>query len=149
MRVSDVMTRDVTVVNPGDSIRRAAQLMDELNVGAIPVCDGRRLVGMITDRDITVRATAAGRNPEATPVSDAMSGEVRWCFLDDDVEDAARTMSDVQIRRLPVVDQDQHLMGIVSLGDLATDKAGDVAGTLGRISEPSAPGRSGRSGRSG
>ncbi|MEJ1161619.1 CBS domain-containing protein [Prosthecomicrobium sp. N25] len=141
MRVSEVMTRDPVVIRPSETIRRAAQMMDEYNIGAIPVCDGQRLVGMVTDRDITIRATAAGRNPDETPVSEAMSGDLRTCWLDDDVEEAARVMSEVQIRRLPVIDGDRRLVGVVALGDLATDRAGDVAGALGAISEPSAPDR--------
>jgi CBS domain-containing protein len=87
MRVADVMTRDVAVVRPDDAIRHAAQKMDELNVGVLPVCKGRRLVGMITDRDITVRATAAGRLPHEAKVEDAMSGDVRWCFEDASTEE--------------------------------------------------------------
>ena len=92
-----------------------------MNVGVLPVCDGRRLRGMVTDRDITVRATAAGLAPDTTRVRDIMSDNVWWCFDDDDVDHIVELMSDHQIRRLPVVDHDKHLVGIVALGDLATD----------------------------
>ena len=141
MKLADIMTRDVTVVSPTDSARRAAQVMDELNVGVLPVCDGRRIVGMVTDRDLTIRITALGKNPEQARVEDAMSTNVRWCFEDEDVEAVIRKMGDTQIRRLPVVDRDHNLVGIVSLGDVAT-KSDDVAEqALEDISEPSQPDR--------
>jgi CBS domain-containing protein len=94
MKVSEVMTRDVKVVAPNDTVRRAAQIMDDLNVGALPVCDGQILVGMITDRDITIRATAGGKAPDQARVSDVMSTDVRWCFEDDGVDEVIRKMSD-------------------------------------------------------
>jgi CBS domain-containing protein len=143
MRIAEVMTRDVKVIGPDRSVRDAARLMDNLNVGSLPVCDGERLVGMITDRDITVRATAIGEDPDKTRVSEIMSEDVRWCFEDDDVSDAARTMGEVQIRRLPVIDHDRRLVGIVALGDLATDQAEGTTEALRNISEPSEPDRSG------
>lgn len=120
--VSEVMTRNVQSVAPGDTVRRAAQMMDDLNVGALPVCDGERLVGMVTDRDITVRATSAGLSPEEARVEQVMSADVRICYEDQSLEDVARQMADTQIRRLPVVSHDeaQKLVGIVSLGDIAT-----------------------------
>ena len=141
MRIAEVMTRDVAVVRPSDAIRRAAQMMDELNVGVLPVCDGQRLVGMITDRDITVRATAAGRAPDEARVAEAMSEDVRWCYEDEPLEDAMAVMKDVQIRRVPVVDRNKNLVGIVSLGDLVTDEAPGTGGTLRDVSEPSEPDR--------
>ena len=140
MRIAEVVTRDVAVIPPHDTIRRAAEMMDELNVGSIPVCDGERPVGMITDRDITVRATAAGKNPDETRVSDAMTEDVRWC-MEDDVEEVVHTMSDIQIRRLPVVDRTKRLVGIVSLGDLATDRPPGAPEALRNVSEPSEPDR--------
>ncbi|MCH8686044.1 CBS domain-containing protein [Pedomonas mirosovicensis] len=141
MKVADIMTRDVTVVSPNDSARRAAQIMDELNVGVLPVCDGRRIVGMVTDRDLTVRVTALGKNPESCRVEEAMSSNVRWCFEDEDVESVIEKMGDTQIRRVPVVDRDHNLVGIVSLGDIAT-KSDEVAEeALEGISEPSEPDR--------
>lgn len=141
-QISEVMTRDVRVVSPDDTLQAAAQVMDELNVGAVPVCTGRRLVGMITDRDITVRAVASGLPADGTAVKEVMTEQVRWCFEHQDVDEVMRQMSDVQIRRVPVVDRDKHLVGIVSLGDLATRHGTDVEDTLERISSPSEPDRS-------
>lgn len=143
MRVSDVMTRDVAVVSPGTSVRDAARRMDQLNVGALPVCDGRRLVGIVTDRDITVRCTAVGGPPDNTRIHEIMTGDVRWCFEDDPVEEVEHEMSTVQIRRMPVIDRRRNLIGIVALGDLATDHAPGAEETLRRISEPSEPDRAG------
>jgi CBS domain-containing protein len=143
MKVAEIMTRNVRVVSPDRTIQEAARLMDEMNVGVLPVCDGRRLRGMITDRDITVRATAAGLAPDTTRVRDVMSDNVWWCFDDDDVNHIVQLMSDHQIRRLPVVDHDKHLVGIVALGDLATDVQGEATRALHRISTPSEPDRSG------
>lgn len=140
--ISEIMTRDVMTVSPQDSIRRAAQLMDELNVGAIPVCDGDRLIGMVTDRDITVRATSAGEPPEQTMVRDVMSVGVKTCFEDQPVDDVMGQMRDVQIRRLPVLDHEtQSLIGIVSLGDVATKHSAEVDRTLDEISRPAEPDR--------
>lgn len=141
MRVSEIMTRDVAVVKPDDTIRRAAEVMDRLNIGSVPVCDGTKLVGIVTDRDITVRCTAAGLSPDVTPVRDAMSDEPRYCWADDDVADAERIMQEVQIRRLPVIDADRRLIGILSLGDLAADGAPGVEETIADISVPSRPDR--------
>ena len=139
-KISDFMTRNVQVVRPDESLRRAAQVMDELNVGALPVCDQHGLVGMITDRDITVRAMAAGL-PSDTQVSDVMTDHARWCTGEQSVQEAMQQMADVQIRRLPVVDADHQVVGIVSLGDLATRHQGHVAAALRRISDPSMPDR--------
>lgn len=141
MRISDVMTRDVQTVSPNADLREAARLMDELNVGSLPVCDGSRLVGMITDRDITVRATAAGIAPANCQVSQAMTDEVRYCREDNTVAEVAETMSNVQIRRLPVIDNDRNLIGIVSLGDLAVRDPADASRTLQGVSEPAQPDR--------
>jgi CBS domain-containing protein len=143
MKISDIMTRNVRVVAPDRTIQEAARLMDEMNVGSLPVCDGRRLRGMVTDRDITVRATAAGLPPDTTRVRDVMSDHVWWCFDDDDVDHIVQLMSDHQIRRLPVVDRDKHLVGIVALGDLATDQQDQATRALHRISTPSEPDRTG------
>ena len=138
------MTRDVQVVAPGDTLRRAAKLMDELNVGVLPVCDGRRLVGMVTDRDITVRGTSAGLAPDEAKVCEVMSEGARYCYEDEPVMEATNLMQRLQIRRLPVVDRDNTLVGIVALGDLATDAKNTqaVEDTLERISTPSRPDRS-------
>ena len=140
--IADIMTRDVVSVSPQENLRRAAQLMDELNVGALPVCDGQRLVGMITDRDITVRATSAGQGPEDTRVAEVMTDKVRYCFEDQEVNEVMDQMADAQIRRIPVVDRDAHnVIGIVALGDVATKHSAEVDHTLERISTPSAPDR--------
>src|SRR5206468_9083702 len=111
MKISEVMTRNPEVVRPDATVQEAARKMDELNVGALPVCDGERLVGMITDRDITVRVTAEGGAPDQYRVEKAMSAEVDYCFADDNVGAAAEKMQQRQIRRLPVVDRDQRLVG--------------------------------------
>ena len=139
-KISDFMTRNVQVVRPDESPQRAAQVMDELNVGSLPVCDRTGLVGMITDRDITVRATAAGL-PAHTQVSDVMTDHARWCTGEQSVQEAMQQMADVQIRRLPVVDSEHRVVGIVSLGDLAMRHQGHVAAALRRISDPSMPDR--------
>ena len=128
------------VVRPDESLQRAAQVMDELNVGSLPVCDRTGLVGMITDRDITVRAMAAGL-PSDTQVSDVMTDHARWCTGEQSVQEAMQQMADVQIRRLPVVDSEHQVVGIVSLGDLAMRHQGHVAAALRRISDPSMPDR--------
>lgn len=133
--IQDVMTKNVQSISPEESVRRAAQIMDEFNVGSIPVCDGAKLVGMITDRDITVRSTAAGNAPESTRVGDVMSTDVRTCFSNQTVEDVLATMGDVQIRRVPVIDQASHnVIGMVSLGDLAKSQSGKVDEALRDIS---------------
>jgi CBS domain-containing protein len=144
-QICDVMTRDVRTVSPDDSVEHAAQCMDQLNVGAVPVVDGDKLVGMVTDRDITVRAVAAGKPADRTPVSEVMSTNVRWCYEDQDVDDVLDEMRDTQIRRVPVLSRDElRLIGIVSLGDLA-ERGGSneprVAETLRDISTPSQPDR--------
>ena len=132
------MTKDVQFISPEESVRRAAQMMDEFNVGSIPVCDGDKLVGMITDRDITVRSTAAGKAPESTRVGDVMSTDVRTCHAGQSVNEVLSQMGDVQIRRVPVVDQQSHKMvGIVSLGDMATKQASGIENALEEISAPS------------
>lgn len=141
MKIDAIMTRDVQVVSPESSIQEAARLMDALNVGSLPVCEGDKLLGMITDRDITVRATAAGLDPVGTKVADAITADVRWCYADDDVDELVRTMGDVQIRRMPVVDERRRLVGIVSLGDLADDRITGAERTLRRISTPAEPDR--------
>ena len=128
------------VVRPDESLQRAAQVMDELNVGALPVCDASGLVGMITDRDITVRAMAVGL-PADTRVADVMTDHARWCTGEQSVQEAMQQMADVQIRRMPVVDAEHRVVGIVSLGDLATRHQGHVAAALRRISDPSMPDR--------
>jgi len=128
-RLKDVMTRHVEVTHPDASLKDAAAKMADLDVGVIPVCDGERLVGMLTDRDITIRAIARGADPQ-TPVREIMSMTIRYAFEDEPIERARETMKRHKIRRLPVLDSNRRLTGIVSLGDLAVDAdrvdAGDV-----------------------
>ena len=138
--IQDVMTREVQSISPEDSVRKAAQMMSEFNIGSLPVCDGGKLVGMITDRDITVRSTAAGKAPESSRVGDIMSTEVRTCFATQAVDEVLGQMGDVQIRRVPVVDQESHsLVGIVALGDMATKHSVGTEDALQAISTPSQP----------
>ena len=121
MQVSKLMTRDVQLITPTQTIRDAARMMLELDAGALPVQQDDRLVGMITDRDIAVRAVAEGKSPD-TLVRDVMSSEVLYCFDDQEIKDIARNMGEVKVRRLPVLNRDKRLVGIVSLGDLALNK---------------------------
>lgn len=141
--VGEVMTRNVAIIAPDASIREAARRMDELNIGALPVCDGARLVGILTDRDITVRATAAGHAPDATRVDSVMTEHVRWCTEDEAVDSVLERMSHDQIRRIPVVDASRNLVGIVSLGDFAADGVRGSGEALRRISDPAEPDLSG------
>jgi CBS domain-containing protein len=143
MRLSDVMTRQVEVVRPDDTLEEAAARMSSLDIGPLPVCDGDRLVGMLTDRDITVRATAAGRDPKTTLVRDVMTEQVVYAFDDQDTNDAARLMEKHGIRRLVILNRDKRLVGIISLGDLAVDTQDDqLSGeVLERVSEPAEPQR--------
>ena len=141
MQVKDVMTQGVECVLPDQSIAEAAQRMRELNVGALPVCGNNRLIGMITDRDITVRATAECCEPDETCVSDVMSEGIEYCFDDQDVAEAADLMEQKQIRRLAILDHNKRLVGILSLGDLAVKTANDrLSGeALERVSQPARP----------
>jgi CBS domain-containing protein len=125
MVLREIMTTRVEVVHPDATLKEAAQKMKALDVGPIPVCDGDRLQGMLTDRDITVRATAEGRDPNTTKVREVMTPDVVYCFEDQDVREAADIMEEKQIRRLVVLNRDKRLVGIVSLGDLAT-QTGDA-----------------------
>ena len=127
MRVSEAMTREVRVANPGQSIRDAAKIMGEIDAGSLPVGENDRLVGMITDRDIAIRAVAQGKGPD-TPVREVMSKEVKYCYEDEDLEHVAHNMGDIQVRRLPVVNRDKRLVGIVSLGDVAQNEDTETTG---------------------
>jgi CBS domain-containing protein len=130
------MSSDVRVANPNQSIRDAAALMARIDAGSLPVGENDRLVGMITDRDIAVRAIAQGKGPN-TPVREVMSADVKYCFEDDELDLVAQNMADIKVRRLPVLNRDKRLVGIVSLGDLAlTDGAGNAGEALCGISEP-------------
>jgi CBS domain-containing protein len=126
MKVSEVMTRDVTTVTPDQTAREAASFMLSEDAGSMPVSDGDRLIGMITDRDIAVRGVAKGYGPE-TPVSELMTSDIICAREDDDVEEVAAKMSSAQVRRMPVVDRDDRLCGIVSLGDHARESDGESA----------------------
>jgi CBS domain-containing protein len=139
MLLHEIMTHNVEVVSPGDTLEQAARKMEELGVGPMPVCEGQRVVGLLTDRDITVRATAAGCDPKTTLVADAMSQDIIFCYEDEDVQEAARLMKDKQIRRLLVMNRANELAGIVSLGDLATEARdpGQSGEVLKKVSEPS------------
>jgi CBS domain-containing protein len=136
MKVSEVMTRDVQTVRPDQSVQEAASFMLSADAGSIPVTQGERLIGMITDRDIAVRGIAKGYGPD-TPVRELMTDDMVIARLDDDTDDVAARMSNAQVRRLPVVDDDERLCGIVSLGDL-TQKGSDSAAeqALEGVTEP-------------
>jgi len=136
MKVSEVMTQDVRLIEPTQTIQEAARMMAELDAGIMPVREGDRLVGMITDRDITVRAVAEGRGPD-TSVRDIMTDDVKYCYEDEDTEDVARNMADIQVRRLPVLTRDKRLVGIISLGDMAVSDGSDRVGeAVAGISQP-------------
>jgi len=128
MKVSKCMTRDVQLATPAQTIRDAAKMMAELDAGSLPVQYDDRLVGMITDRDIAVRAVAQGKSPD-TPVREVMSGDVLYCFDDQEIEEVTRNMGDMKVRRLPVVNRDKRLVGIVSIGDLALKEEQALTGS--------------------
>jgi len=137
MRIAEAMTGNVRVVTPDQSIIEAAKLMADCDCGVLPVGENDRLVGMITDRDIVVRGLANGKTGETTTVREVMSEDVMYCFEEDDVCDVARNMGDLQMRRLPVVNREKRLVGIVSLGDIAvTSEKQSIAEALSSISEP-------------
>lgn len=137
MKVSDCMTRDVRLASPSQSIREAALLMVELDVGALPVGENERLIGMVTDRDIAVRAVACGLGPD-TSVAKVMSDSVMYCFADQTLEEVSRNMGDIQVRRLPVVDREKRLVGIISLSDIANGEGAldETGEALRDISQP-------------
>jgi CBS domain-containing protein len=139
MKVSDIMTREVEVIGPKATLQEAAEKMKALNVGMLPVCDGERLIGVLTDRDITLRGTVEGSDPTKTTVADIITPEVVYCFEDQDSSEVAALMQKRQIRRLIVLNRDKQLVGVVSLGDLAVQtRDEELAGkTLERVSEPS------------
>jgi CBS domain-containing protein len=142
MKINEIMTRNVEVVQPNSVLQEAAGKMKSLNVGSLPVCDNRKLLGIITDRDIAIRAVADGRDPTSTKVSETMSPDLVYCFEDQDIKDAANLMERHQIRRLPILDRNQQLVGIVSLGDLAVETKNKLSGeVLEEVSEPAKPRR--------
>ncbi len=143
MQVKEIMTPDVECVAPDDTLQEAARKMKSLDVGPLPICDHDRIAGMVTDRDITIRATAEGKDPKTTKVRDVMTRDVVYVFEDQDSHEAARVMQEKQVRRLLVLNRDKRLVGIISLGDLAAEggdrqESGKV---LQDISEPATPRR--------
>ena len=143
MDLKDIMSRNVEVVSAGASLRDAARKMKELDVGLIPVCDGDRLKGVLTDRDITIRATADGRDPAPTMVSEVMSTDLAYGLEDQEVEEAVTVMEARQIRRLPIVNKEKRLIGIVTLADIAVHYGDrDLSGeALEEVSAPAEPKR--------
>ena len=137
MQVQEIMTRNVIVVAPNSTIRDAARQMRAENLGALPVGENDRLIGMVTDRDIAVRAVAEDRSPGNTAVREVMSEGIYYCFDDDDVEQAAEVMAKHQVRRLPVVDRDKRLVGVVALADMGRGQRDAAETALEGISEPS------------
>jgi len=137
MKVSECMTCDVRVANPGETVQAAARMMAQIDAGILPVCENDRLIGMITDRDIAIRAVGHGWAPD-TNVRDVMSDEVRYCYDDDDVGDILYNMEELQLRRMPVLNHDKRLVGIISISDFATHGITTRTGeTLGEIARPS------------
>ncbi|MGB7410689.1 MAG: CBS domain-containing protein [Sphingopyxis granuli] len=137
MKVADCMSRNICVLSRDNSLQSAAQLMAEMDSGFLPVADKDELIGIVTDRDIAIRGVGMGLAPSAG-VEEVMSDEVRYCFAEDEVEKVLHTMGTLQVRRLPVLDRDKRLVGVVSLSDLATNGAAPAAGeALGDIAQPS------------
>jgi CBS domain-containing protein len=138
MKISEIMTSTVRSLQPESSVQEAAQLMKDYEIGALPICDNGRIVGIVTDRDITIRGVAAGLDAGKTPIRRVMSTNVAYCFDNDDVDDVVRIMEAQQVRRLPILNASLQLAGIVTLGDVAVrTKNSDIAGeTLQQISLP-------------
>jgi CBS domain-containing protein len=136
MQISDCMTQDVRTVSPQDTLRRAAEIMAEIDAGSLPVDENDRLVGMITDRDIAIRGVGKGCSADAQ-VSEVMTREIKYCFDDDEIDDVLDNMAELQLRRLPVLNGEKRLIGIVSLSDLAEDEARRTGKALGDIARPS------------
>ena len=136
MKVSEAMSKDVRIANPEQTLRQAARMMADLDAGVLPVGENDRLIGMITDRDIAIRGVAQGKGPKAK-VRDVMTADVKYCFDDQDLGEVTRNMADIQVRRLPVMNHDKRLVGILSLGDIAIGPDGKGAGeALSGISRP-------------
>jgi CBS domain-containing protein len=138
MKVSEIYTPNPQCVSPEVTLTQAAEKMKALDVGMLPVCESDRLIGTITDRDIVIRAVAVGSNPESTFVHEAMTHKMVYCFDDEDIAEAALLMEKQQVRRLPVINRNKRLVGIVSLGDLAvrTHRERLVGAVLEGVSEP-------------
>ncbi|MBI4473293.1 MAG: CBS domain-containing protein [Acidobacteria bacterium] len=137
MKVSEIMTKKVECIAPNTTISKAAELMRDHDIGFLPVCDNDRLAGTVTDRDITIRSVAQGRDPRLAPISEIMSQSVFYCYEDDDVEKVGREMQNKEVRRMLILNRDKRLVGVVSLGDIAkTSGEKELAGeTLGDIAE--------------
>jgi CBS domain-containing protein len=136
MRVSEAMTREVRVATPGQSIRDVAKIMADIDAGSMPVGENDKLIGMITDRDIAIRGVAQGKGPD-TPVSEVMSSEqVLYCFEDEDLDKVAKNMADEQVRRLPVVNREKRLVGIVSLGNIAQRETKSASKAVKGVTKP-------------
>jgi CBS domain-containing protein len=136
MKVCDAMTPDVQLCTPEDTLKDAAEAMAALNIGLLPVAEDDHLVGMVSDRDIVVRGVGMGRGPD-TRIRDVMTTNVKYCFEDQDLEEVTAKMGDIQVRRLPVLNRDKRLVGIIALGDIAKVQASNETGAaLGRISRP-------------
>jgi CBS domain-containing protein len=119
MKIKEIQTREPQVISPEAMICEAAQKMSEHDIGMLPVCDGQRLVGAITDRDLVIRGLAKGYDPLNTKVKDVMTHRICYCFEEDSLEEVARVMEEKQIRRMPILNSNKRLVGIVSLGDMA------------------------------
>lgn len=136
MLVKDVMTKSVEVVNPDATLAEAAKRMRDGDFGALPVGENDRLVGMITDRDICCRGVAEGKDPKSAVVREVMSEHVAWCFEDQPVEECAQIMGEKKIRRLPILNRNKRLVGIVALGDIAVEAEEPAAQALSDVSNP-------------
>ena len=137
MKVSECMSRDVRIAAPDNTMQSAAQAMADIDAGFLPIAEEDRLIGIVTDRDIAIRGVAAGRPPD-TSIREVMSNEVLYCFADEDSDEVLENMADIQVRRLPVVDRDKRLVGIVSITDLASHGEAENAGeALCDIARPS------------
>jgi CBS domain-containing protein len=134
--VNEIMSTEVQMIEPEATLRRAAQMMRDLDVGALPVCSGAQLLGMVTDRDITIRGVAAGLAPDVGRISDVMTQDLQFCTEDQDTEEVMHTMGHAQVRRLPVVNTEKELVGIVSIADMARYQPGPVKDTVREITEP-------------
>jgi CBS domain-containing protein len=135
MQVREAMTKDVRVISPKQTIREAAKTMLDIDAGVLPVGESDKLVGMITDRDIAVRGVALGKGPDAS-VGDVMTTDVKYCFDDQEIDDVTQNMGDNQVRRLPVVNREKRLVGILSLGDVAQAGGQETSEALSDISKP-------------
>ena len=136
MQVAQAMSNKVKIANPSQSIRDAARMMEQMDCGCLPVGENDRLVGMITDRDIALRAVAAGKSSK-TAIREIMTSDVKYCFEDQDLDEVTQNMAAIKVRRLPVLNHDKRLVGILSLGDIALTEAADsTASALSAISEP-------------